>query len=191
MGFWTPEYVRKKLAQFNAVEGVELLVAYDESLDAGETAEIGGGNVGGTIESMAHRAIPYRDRLSVKDVRNALREYERELEATQAAALPDELTPEEDAITIESLAKRHGVSTDAIEAVTVPEHDRLGRTLVRPGLLDALDEEIEAGMALSEAETVLGDAGIDDASAVLSRLGYRVRWDGLSGGSIESTAGSE
>jgi hypothetical protein len=45
-------------------------------------------------------------------------------------------------------------------------------------------DEIEAGIALSEAETVLDEYGLDDASAVLSRLGYRVEWEGLGGGTI-------
>jgi predicted nuclease of restriction endonuclease-like RecB superfamily len=187
MGFWTPEYVRKKLEQFGSLEDVELLVAYDESLDAGETAEIGGGDVGSAIEATDHRAIPYRGRIRVKDVRDALRTYERELEAAQAADLPDELVPDEDVITLETLSERLGVSTDAVESVAVPEHDRIGRTLVRPAVLDALQEEIEPGMALSEIEALLKDVGIDDTSATVSALGYRVDWDGLSGGRIEPT----
>jgi hypothetical protein len=52
-------------------------------------------------------------------------------------------------------------------------------------VLDALDAEIDAGMSFSDAEAVLDEYGVDDASAVLSRLGYRVAWDGLSGGTVE------
>jgi len=39
-------------------------------------------------------------------------------------------------------------------------------------------------MALSEAEDVLAEYGITDASAALSELGFRVEWDGLEGGTI-------
>jgi len=35
MGFWTPEYVAKKLGQLADVEDVDLLVAVDESLGVG------------------------------------------------------------------------------------------------------------------------------------------------------------
>jgi hypothetical protein len=52
-------------------------------------------------------------------------------------------------------------------------------------VLDAVAETVEAGMALSDAEAVLDEYGIDDASAVLSRLGYRVAWEGLSGGTVQ------
>jgi hypothetical protein len=39
-------------------------------------------------------------------------------------------------------------------------------------------------MDLDEAEAVLDSHGIDDSSAALSRLGYRVEWEGLSGGTL-------
>ena len=39
-------------------------------------------------------------------------------------------------------------------------------------------------MSLDEAETVLDEYGIEDASATLSALGYRVAWEGLGGGTV-------
>jgi hypothetical protein len=173
MGFWTPEYVRKKLGQLDQLEDVELLVAVDESLGVGEE-----------IEALDHRAIPYSGSVRVKDVRDALRRYEDELVAESAAALPAELLPEADVVTIETLAAEHGVSESAVEDKTFPEHERVGRTLVRPAVLEDLAERIEVGMALEAAEDALDDVGIDDASAALSALGYRVEWEGLGGGTV-------
>ncbi|WP_049900359.1 DUF790 family protein [Natrinema sp. J7-1] len=173
MGFWTPEYVAKKLAQLSGLEDVDMLVAVDESLGVGED-----------IAARDHRAIPYSGTVRVKDVVDVLREYERQFVAESAAALPDELRPDEAVITLETLAARHGVSADALADKSIPEHDRVGRTLIRPAVLDALAAEIEPGMELAEAETVLTEAGINDSSAVLSRLGYRVAWEGLAGGTL-------
>jgi predicted nuclease of restriction endonuclease-like RecB superfamily len=173
MGFWTPEYVEKKLSRLADVDDVEMLVAVDESLGVGEA-----------IEARDHRAIPYSGTVRVKDVRDALRRYEAELVADAAAALPAQLRPDADVVTLASLADGHGVSESAIEDKEFPEHERVGRTLVRPGLLDDLGARIETGMTLSEVESVLAAVGIDDASAVLSRLGYRVEWEGLGGGTV-------
>ena len=39
-------------------------------------------------------------------------------------------------------------------------------------------------MALEGAERVLAEQDIDDASAALSALGYRVAWEGLGGGTV-------
>jgi hypothetical protein len=173
MGFWTPEYVEKKLARLADLEDVELLVAVDDSLGVGEA-----------IESLDHRAIPYTKRVRVKDVRDALRPYESDLVAASAAALPDELRPAADVVSLADLAGEYGVSEDAVEDKSFPEHERVGRTLVRPSVLDGLADEIEAGMAYGTVEGVFDEYGIEDDSAVLARLGYRVEWEGLSGGTI-------
>jgi len=175
MGFWTPEYVRKKLDRLERVEDVELLVAVDESLDVGEA-----------VEARDHRAIPYSGTVRVKDVRDALRPYERELVAASAEDLPDTLRPDGDVVTLADLAAAHGVSEDAIADKSFPDHERVGRTLIRPSVREALADRVEAGMDLATVEAVLAEYGIDDDSAVLSWLGYRVEWDGLSGGTVRA-----
>jgi len=177
MGFWTPEYVEKKLDQFGSVDDdIELLVAVDESLGVGEE-----------IEALDHRVVTYSGRVRVKDVVDALDGYEGELVAAAAASLPDELVPDADVVALDSLAADHGVGVDAIESVSFPDHERVGRTLIRPGVLDAVDAGLDPGMSLSAAESVLDDHGIDDASATLSRLGYRVEWEGLGGGTLRGS----
>ncbi|WP_302082332.1 DUF790 family protein [Salinibaculum rarum] len=175
MGFWTPEYVEKKLSRLADVDDVELLVAVDESLGVTED-----------LEARDHRAIPYAGTVRVKDVRDALRRYETQLVERAVAALPETLRPDADVVTLATLADEYGVSERAVEAKGFPEHERVGRTLVRPAVLAAVEERIEAGMSLSEAEAVLDEYGLDDASAVLSALGYRVAWEGLGGGTLES-----
>nr|WP_223173902.1 DUF790 family protein [Haloferax sp. AS1] len=173
MGFWTPEYVEKKLGQLADVEDVELVVAVDESLGVGED-----------IAARDHRAVPYAGSVRVKDVVDVLRDYESDLVADAASSLPAELAPDDDVVTLSALAAARGVSVDALDDVAFPEHELVGRTLVRPAVLDAVAGEIEAGMSLSAAESALADRGLDDASAVLSWLGYRVEWEGLTGGAV-------
>ena len=173
MGFWTPEYVEKKLGQFADLEDVEMLVAVDESLGVGEE-----------IEARDHRAIPYTGSVRVKDVVDALRRYEADLVAETRATLPDELRPDADVIGLAALAADRGVSEDALDSVAFPDHRRVGRTLVRPAVLDALRDRIEPGQSLVDVESILDEYGLDDASAVLSTLGLRVDWAGLSGGTV-------
>jgi len=173
MGFWTPDYVRTKLDRLADVDDVTMLVAVDESLGVGED-----------IESRDHRAIPYSGTIRVKDIRDALRPYEAELVAESAADIPEELRPDADVVSLAGLADDYGVSEDAIEAKSFPDHERVGRTLVRPSVLADLSERIEPGMSLSSVGELLDEYGIDDDGAVLSRLGYRIEWDGLSGGTV-------
>ena len=188
MGFWTPEYVAKKLDRLGAVDDVEMLVAVDDSLGLAEGSAAANrtdsGDVSEEIERLDHRAIPYSGTVAIKDVRNALRRYEEELVAAAESDLPDEIRPDRDVITLAELADSYAVSESAVEHKAFPEHERIGRTLVRPAVLDELVAEIEAGTDFERAENAIDDAGIDDASAALAALGYRVEWEGLAGGTV-------
>ena len=98
--------------------------------------------------------------------------------------MPAELTPEQSVVTISEVATEYGVSESAIEDKEFPDHQRVGRTLVAPSVLEELAEEIEAGMSFEAADERLAAAGIEDASAALNALGYRVEWEGLGGGTV-------
>jgi predicted nuclease of restriction endonuclease-like RecB superfamily len=173
MGFWTPEYVDTKLSRFEDIENVAFLVAYDESLGVGEA-----------IEARGHRAIPYNGTVRLKDIRDALRPYEADLREESKSSVPETLIPDADVVTLETLAEQYGVPESAIESANVEEHERVGRTLVRPSILSELDNAIELDMTLSSVDETLGEYGIGETSAVLSRLGYRIEWDGLGEGTV-------
>ena len=176
MGFWTPAYVEKKLDQVAAVAGVDLLVAVDESLGVGED-----------LAARGARVVTYDGRVRVRDVVDVLREREADLVARAADRLPDALAPAADATTLAAVADAHGVAPEALDGVAFPEHERVGRALVRPATLAAVDEALEAGVAYDAAAAVLDEHGIADESAALARLGYRVAWEGLGGGRLERT----
>ena len=180
MGFWTPEYVQKKLSRLADVEDVEMLVAVEESL-----------GVADELQARDHRAIPYSGTVRVKDVRDALRRDEQELVADAAAELPEQIRPDADVVALSELATEYGVSERAVEAKGFPDHERVGRTLVRPSVLAQLRERVQTGMTLEDTERIFAEYGIEDASAMLSALGYRIVWEGLSGGTVKAKSGSE
>jgi hypothetical protein len=148
-----------------------MVVAVDQSLGVGEN-----------IEQREHKTISYSGAIRLKDIMDVLRRYEEQLESETAESLPDEIRPESDVITFSELASRYGVSDAIIEEITFPEHRRLGRTLVRPAVIEDIRNEIEDGMSLSEADQLLTSHGISEISSLLSALGFEVAWEGLTGG---------
>jgi len=176
MGFWTPEYVERKLSRFRELEDAAFVVAVDASLGVGEE-----------VDALTDGAIEYEGSVRVKDVAATLREYEERLVAEAVDRLPDEIEPASDAVTLAAVAEEYGVSESALDGVSFPAHERVGRTLVRPAVLDALSDQVESGMSREAAEDLLSDHGITDASAALARLGYRVEWEGLGGGRLRGT----
>jgi len=175
MGFWTPEYVEKKLGQLANVEDVELVVAVDESLGVGEE-----------IAARDHRVVTYSGGVPIKDVVEVLREYEADLVADASAELPGTISPDADVITLETVASNYGVAVEVIADRSFPDNERVGRTLIRPAVLEEVDEEIDAGDSLADVGALLNEYGIEDSSAILSALGYRVEWEGLGGGTVRA-----
>jgi predicted nuclease of restriction endonuclease-like RecB superfamily len=175
MGFWTPEYVEKKLGQLETLEDVEMLVAVDESLGVGEE-----------IEARDYRAIPYSGSVRIKDVRDVLRRYEDELVAELVDTIPEELRPDSDVISLADVATDLGTSQQVLDDVRFPEHEQIGQTLVREPVLHDLRAELEPGMSLADAERLFETYEIEENSALLSELGYKVEWEGLSGGTIRA-----
>ena len=173
MGFWTPAYVAKKLAQLDGLEHVAMIVAVDESLGVGEE-----------LAARDARVVPYSGTVSVKRVVNALREFENAAAARATDDLPATLTPDERVARLDRVADRYGVPTDALRDVSFPDHERVGSLLVHPRVLNAVASELEPGMAYETVERVLADHDLPDASAVLAELGYRVEWSGLEGGTL-------
>jgi predicted nuclease of restriction endonuclease-like RecB superfamily len=187
MGFWTPSYVERKLDQLRGLEDVALLVAVDESLGVGEEIATTGSDV-----------VTYDGEVRVKDVVDVLRRYEADLREAATAGLPAEFVPTADVVTVEELAETLAETTggsaaeatgstvpeDAIREVSFPDHEWIGDTLVRPAVLNRVAEELEPGQSFETASERLAAVGIDDASAALSRLGYRVAWEGLGGGEL-------
>ena len=175
MGFWTPEYVEKKLSRLADVDDIEMLVAVDESLGVGEE-----------IQAREHRAIPYSGSVRIRDVRNALGRYEERLRERAVETLPDELRPDADVLSLEGIASEYSVSESALEGISFPSHERIGGTVVRPDVLNEVNEKLREGMDLADVEQVFEEYGLDETSAVLGELGYRVEWEGLAGGTLRN-----
>ena len=188
MGFWTPSYVDKKLDQLAAVEDVELVVAVDESLgldpESSTEQRTETGDATAEVAARDHRVIPYSGTVRVKDVVDTLREYETDLIAREVERVPEEIVPDATVVSLADLAADYGVSVAAVEDNAFPDHRLVGRTLVRPDVLEEIDDELEPGMTLSAVEAVIESRGLSDASAVLSALEYRIEWEGLGGGRL-------
>lgn len=175
MGFWTPEYIEKKLTQIRDVEDVELIVAVDESLGVGEM-----------LKQTESHIIPYTNTVRVKDVVDVLRSYETQLLAAAAETLPAAIEPSAQVTSLEAVATAYGVSVKAIENRSFPAHVQLGQQLVSPTVLETISDEVSDGMTYADVESIAGKYEITETSALLSAIGYRVEWDGLSGGTVKS-----
>lgn len=185
VGFWTPQYLEKKLAKLKATEA-ELLVAVDRHLNCTQDE----------LKATGKEVFTYEKRLPLEPVIGKLMQLAEARTAEELERLGDlsiSIEPEEegDRIPLEALAQKYEVG---IEAIREAVKDRLERgrlagyrllrdELVSDELLAQLKRELDAlperdsGRDLSEVQRVLDDYGVGQQS--LEPVGYRVEWASL------------
>jgi hypothetical protein len=174
VGFWTDEYLRKKVEKLQKLDVENLLIAVDRSLNCAK------------FENVKGQVIFYDKKVPLKPIVDYLRNMEEKTIAHQASTVdPTKLKLEGDVIAVSQLAEQQCVSSDAIArwlAVNPVAHYQLiGSVLVSAQRLEKIDEALSAlnGGTLSDALAVIAKQGMPSPEKVLDALGYTVEWRGL------------
>lgn len=177
IGFWTPEYLREKLAKVRAVETeYPLVLAVDETLSCSE-ADFDESNAEEVFFYDGSIPVkPIMDRLNAIDERYVARDRERLRAGDVALALPTE-----DVVRVQAVADRHDLEPDAV-ATYLEAHEpgvvSNGR-YVPPLVLDAIRSDIEAmdRPTLADVAPILERYGV--AQTILSAIGFDVTYSSL------------
>lgn len=156
VGFWTPEYLKRKIEKLRMVKGVNMIVAADESLSCSSIANI------------PHEVILFKNRLSPVDVLLALRKYEKPRKTVVDLTKP--------IIKLKSLDSKTPIDKD---------YKVVGRLAVKKDLVEIIDKIVKElnGKTLAEAIDMLRKIGIEDMYAIdiIEAYGFKVKWHGLEG----------
>jgi uncharacterized protein len=176
-GFWTPEYLRRKVAKLKEIKDRELIVLADEKTSCEAFREVPG-------------VIFYDCKVPLKPVIHRLNEIERTYSAAGASKLEQAgLRFEGDVIRLSDLAGDKGVSIESLR-MFLDQHPpegyfRAGDELISERLLREIGDILPQTMPYAEAVTAIKNKGILSADTVIQKLGYAVKWGG--GGSIRTT----
>jgi hypothetical protein len=172
VGFWTEEYVKRKLAKLRSLP-FTMLVAIDKNLACFNFDPFGFG--------LEQPLILYSKKVPVGEVIRYLTALEREAVTKQVASLKGTaIELEGNIIQILDMAKRYGMSQDAVRAcVKDLEYVVLKEVVVRKELLSTIKEKIAGVEKYAEARRIIEEAGLTNADEVLVQLGYKVKWKGL------------
>ncbi len=178
-GFWTQDYIRRKLDQIRSLKDVDMILVVDESHTCQELAE---------LEEDIH-IIYYRDRVPIRPIINYLKRREREVAQQQSTQLGTiEILPEGPISTITQLASQLGVMEEPLrEELTrrpVSGYRLVGNLLISESEIERLRLEIESILdegesTLATISSLLQAQGIEDPIGVIEALGFRVIWHGL------------
>jgi predicted nuclease of restriction endonuclease-like RecB superfamily len=176
VGFWTPDYLEKKLNKLQAVRDVEMIIAVDASL--------------GISKKVPGKVILFERGVPLKPVLEVLESAERAhltSEIEQAAKM--EIKVEGECVGLDELALASGVSKEAIRRRIaerpVEGFILIGDCLIKRERLGALEKVIAGEQLLSALMPKLEAEGIKDPYPLLNYFGYQVKWRGLSLDSAE------
>lgn len=173
VGYWTPEYLARKLRKLRALPpDVPLLLAVDA--DLGVPAHDFPGDV-----------LPYKgDEVPLVPVVQWLKAREDALVDAEAERVLRAAPPADaPVVSLADLARAHGVGVAAVERalpkLDLGERVRVGDALLTPDALRALDALLSPGMPVAEVERIARARGVSDTSSLLAQLGYAAAWRGL------------
>ncbi len=171
VGFWTEEYLSRKIAKLRALP-FDIIVAIDRDLACSALHD-----------NMPDTVIEYSRKVPVGAVLRYLEDREREEIERQVKhlnKLPLKLDTGTEIVRIGDIASQYGVSKEAIREVCAAHKDYVvfKEVLVKRELLNGLKERMRAISSYVEARKLIEAMGLppDD---VLAKLGFKVVWRGL------------
>jgi predicted nuclease of restriction endonuclease-like RecB superfamily len=174
VGFWTDEYITRKLSKLRAVP-FNILVAIDKNLACFNSAQFDLG--------LNQPVILFSRKVPVGEVLKYLANIEREEIKREVERLTEmRIELEGDLILIKDIAMRYNVGKEAARAcLNHPEYVVFKEVVVKKELLNEVkDKLVSKNIQLYvEARRIIEDMGLSNPDEVLAELGFKVKWIGL------------
>jgi hypothetical protein len=176
VGFWTPDYLAKKLSKLQKIEGVDIIVAVDSSL--------------GISKKVPGKVIVFDGEVPLKPILEYLEVVERmDLDSEVEQLSRMEIIVDCDCMPLDRLAGSMRVSKEALGRVikehTVPGYRLIGECLIKKEKLEWLERIVAGEHLLSSIASLLEPMGIKDPYPLLNYFGYQVKWQGINPESVE------
>ena len=181
VGFWTEEYLLRKIEKLKQVE-VKMLLLVNEALACEKLS---------ALEKRPQLdLIYYRDKISLAPILRYLETLFEQVKSKEIKVLEDlPIKFTEPIVDFGEFAARIGVSAEAARAFIIIHppfgYVALANTLVSKEKLLQIGNKIRVAICksgklpLKEAARIIEEEGVDDSANVLAMLGYRIRWRGI------------
>jgi predicted nuclease of restriction endonuclease-like RecB superfamily len=175
VGFWTSEYLERKINKLSSVAGVDMIIAADESLACSK------------LERLKTKAlvIYYKKDVPMKSIIEHLKERETPILTAQAEVLKGEgIALSGDVVNLNEIARARSVSVESVRIALQdykPEgYARVGDLFVSRAKLDEIDQKLVGVEKLTDALRIMDASELkEEADRVLEALGYTSIWEGM------------
>jgi len=181
VGFWTVEYLLRKMEKLRKVEA-NMLVAVNENLACQKLDSL--------EKNVQLNIIYYRDKIPLGPVLRYLEGAFQNVQTAQTGLLKSiKVIFTEPVVNYGEFAARIGVSTEAVKEALMekpPEgYTAMSDGLVRRDKLEQIRRKIEeqlnptGRLPLPDAIRIVESEGVADAAKSLETLGYKINWHGI------------
>jgi hypothetical protein len=189
VGFWTEDYLHRKIKKLNQVE-VKMLLLVNEALACEKLS---------ALEKRPQLdLIYYRNKISMAPILRYLQTQFEDVKSKEIKLLEAlSIRFTEPMVDFREFAARIGVSTEAARSFLANSppsgYVALADTLVSKEKLLQIEDRIKVAIAqsgklpLNEAEKIIEKDGVNDSANVLAMLGYRINWRGIDSQQAEVT----
>jgi predicted nuclease of restriction endonuclease-like RecB superfamily len=181
VGFWTEEYLLRKIEKIKQVEA-KMLLLVDEALACEKLS---------TLEKRPQiDLIYYRGKIPLAPILRYLEAKFEEVKSKEIKFLQDlPMKFTEPVVAFGEFAARIGVSVEAARAFltanTPSDYVAMADVLVSNEKLLQIGRKIKEAIGaagklpLKEAARIIEEEGVEDSANVLAKLGYRINWQGI------------
>jgi predicted nuclease of restriction endonuclease-like RecB superfamily len=173
VGFWTEDYLRRKIAKLQSIDEENMIIAVDKNLSCSSSS----------FRDIKGKVIFYEKKVPLKPILDYLREHEEKNIRRDVESLAKiDLELRGDLIELDKMASERDVSIEAIKRVVSEarkEYVLVGGQLVSRSLIEKLKVELKDKNTRIEAAKLLEGRGITRVDQMLDLLGYDVMWVGL------------
>ncbi|MGA2573412.1 MAG: DUF790 family protein [Candidatus Methanomethylicaceae archaeon] len=170
VGFWTPDYLAKKLSKLQKIVGVDIIVAVDSGL--------------GISKKVPGKVIVFDGEVPLKPILEYLEAAERvslDSEVKQLSRM--QITVDGDFVPLNRLSDSMKMSKEALVMVIkehpIPGYRLIGESLIKEEKLEGLKRVVSGEHLLSSVALILEPMGIKDPYPLLNYFGYQVKWKGI------------
>jgi hypothetical protein len=182
VGFWTVEYLLRKIEKLKKVDA-DMLVLVDKNLACEKLADL-------KKEATKLNIIYYEDKIPLAPILHHLEHSFREVKTRQIGLVKDlQVVFTEPVVSYEEFAARIGVSPEAVKAALAEKPPQgyvlMSNGLVRKDVIEQIQKRMEEQMSqkekfhLPDAVRTIESEGVEDTTGALEILGYRVIWHGI------------
>jgi hypothetical protein len=176
VGFWTPEYLGRKIGKLSSIAGVDMIIAADESLACSKLERLKGKAL----------VIYYKKDVPMKPIIEHLREREASIVSEQVEILKsgEAVKLKGDVVRIEEIADQKGVAEAsvrmALQDFKPVGYVRVGDRFISRTKLDEIAEKLSGVESLVDALGIIEASGVkEEGGKVLETLGYTSIWEGM------------